>query len=391
MSFGGGGGTGANQARFVFKGKTPVKPPISPTFMAYPGSPRAMRIITMSRSVAMDGKRGSARGAVPWEQREAMTSDTMSAFAPMYQHFVQEFQGFKGFNDAQINAVIAILEKPRTHDSGLIGELEDACRKHSSNKNPDDPIPSIADALYNVLLPQYSRGQSGVVNGLLSLSNADILQRFNALGFGTQLRAEMLQVLNNSQFFKNISVDVNETDKTIKIMKNGKALVEGKVEDEKKTVTLKISTNVAPEDRDDAIKHLLMFAASHAQQNNSNVFRPSFGDNIYENIRMLQLAIGVHNLRIPEECIKSQYEKLEGKLGAITDPSERKIAEKALKKWSDRAETFSAKVTVSGTKTIDNNHRENNMSLANTQKTFLSEVTESIFPGHASTLKRGHP
>ncbi len=381
-----GGSTSGSDIHFKLNTKNPKDPAPSVTkqqLIAKPGSPHAMRIINMSRSVAMDGKRGAIPQLLNWAQRETMISDTISAFAPMYQHFAQEFQIFKNFKKAEIETVIKILETSRAHDVGLINELETAC-------------PGIANALYSVLLPQYSRGQHGVINSLISLDNADLLQRFNALGFGTQLRAEMLQVLNNANFFVDIRVDIQGQD--IKIMKQGlkDPLVEGKVNNDKKTVALTINANVRPEDRDDAIKHLLMFAACHAQQNNSNVFRPKFGDNIYENIRLLQLAIGEFNLRIPQESINAQMAKLHEQIAQITDTNERTEAENALNKWIRRAETFSDKLSTSGIKLIDKNNRpkyesgnkkDRYMNNLNIQKTFRNDVTESIFPTHAPTLK----
>jgi len=352
----------------------------NPTFIAKPGSPRLMRIITMSRSKAMrDRSRGTAPEFTQWGNRELMTSDTLSAFAPMYQKFASEFAVFKNFDDAQIKKVVQILETPRMHDRGLMRELDDAC-------------PGITGALYQVLLPQYSRGESGIVDNILSLGDADILQRFNTFGLGTQLRAEMLAVINNSQFFKDINIDIQDKDIKVVRTSDNTILVEGHVDKEKKLVTLKINSNVAPEDRDDALKHLVMMAACHAQQNNSNTFMPTFGTNIYENIRLLQLAIGEFNLRIPQSCINSQFQMIQDQIQAITDPTEQQKAQDAWNLWSARAELFKDKISISGTKIINNEYRPKDpkgryMNLTNIQQLLRQEVTESIFPTAASSTK----
>lgn len=347
-----------------------------PKFIAKPGSPRAMRIITASRSKTMGGM-GQSPQFTNWGNRELITSDTLSAFAPMYQKFANEFAVFKKFTPQQLESVVAILEAPRTHDMGLINELEHAC-------------PGIADALYSVLLPQYSRGESGIRSNILTLGDADILQRFNAFGFGTQLRAEMLTIIHNSYFFNDISVDIK--DKDIKIIRtsDNTTLVEGNVDDNQKLVTLKINGNLDPADRDDAIKHLIMMAACHAQQNNSNSFLPTFGDNIYENIRLLQLAIGEFNLHIPEHCIASQLPMIQAQISAISDPTEQQKAQDAWDLWSKRAETFKDKISIAGTKIINNDYRPKDakgyyMNLVDTQQMLRNEVTESIFPSPATT------
>jgi hypothetical protein len=351
---------------------TPITPTnTSPKFTAKKGSPRLMRIITMSRAKTT-GSRGSAPHFTQWANREVMCSDTMSAFAPMYKQFANEFAVFNHFKDPQkIAAVVKILETPRTHDIGLIKELEAA-------------YPGITQALYSVLLPQYSRGEGGVVDNFLALGDSDILQRFNAFGFGTQLRAEMLTVIHNSQFFKDIDVDIK--DKDIKIFRpsDNVTLVEGHVDEKQKLVTLKINSNVDPADRDDAIKHLLMMAACHTQQNDSNTFIPTFGDNIYENIRLLQLAIGEFNLRIPQSCIDSQLQIINAQIAALPDPEKQQIQD-AWNFWADRVETFKDKVSIAGTKIVDNDHRPQDskgryLNLENTQEFLRQAVTESIFP-----------
>lgn len=340
-----------------------------PKFIANRGSPRAARIITMSRSKTI-GSRGSIPQWLQWGQREVISSDTLSAFAPMYKQFANEFAVFKNFTPQQLEKVVEILETSRITDIGLINELENSC-------------PGITDALYRVLRPQYSRGESGIVDNMLALGDADVLQRFNAFGFGTQLRAEMLNIVHNSEFFKDIDVDINGKDISIK-GPNG-TLVEAHVNEEQKVITLKINDKVDPNDRDFAIKHLVMMAACHAQQNNSNTFMPTFGDNIYENIRLLQLAIGEFNLRIPQDTIYSQLQKIQAQIAAISDPIEQQKAQDAWSFWAERSETFKDKISIYGNKIIDNDHRPKDskgyyMNLENTQQMLRNAVTESIFP-----------
>ncbi len=361
----------------------------SPQFLAKPGAPRATRVMTRSR--AKDLKvTGNTPKFTTWGGREAMTSDTMSGFAPMYKQFVNELSTFKNFDPAlknfdpaKIAEVVEILETPRVFDRGLIRELDSKC-------------PGISNALYSVLRPQYSRGESGLISNGLSLDDADLLQRFNSLGFGTHLRAEMLTVINNFNFFKDIHVDIVDNGFNIIRTSDKTTLVAANVDEKKGEVTLIISDSLRPEDRDDAIKHMVMVAACHAQQNDSNTFMPTFGDNIYENIRVLQLAIGEFNLRIPQHAIASQQQEIEVQLTKISDPDEKQKAKETWDFWAQRAETFKDKVLSDGTKIVDTDHRPTDangyfMNLETIQKSLRSKVTESVFPNHSGGARPSHP
>lgn len=386
---GGTGGPSHNYTKAVIQFDDPSATPVpsvnqgAPTFIANPYVPLKTRVMVANRAATALGGRGNLPQFTGWDNRQAMTADTLSSFAPMYQQYANELNAFAQFDPASIQQVLEILNHPRTHDAGLVNELQ-------SVKQGKEIFATLSGALFI----QYSRG---AINPVFSPSDA--LQRLNAFGFGTQLRAEMIHIMHNAQFFAGISIDIK--DKNIQIIKTDKSgktstLVTGSVDADKKLVTLQVKSGIDPADRDDAIKHLLMMVACHAQQNDSNSFSPIFGENIYENIRLLSLAIGEFNLHIPPSALASQQQKIEEQLSKIADPVQQDEARKMWNLWAQRAETFTEKCPIRGIVSVNNHSRPKDskgsyLNRDNTIKMYREDVANMTFPAPTPKSTLSHP
>lgn len=363
---------------------SPASKSSTSSFIAKPGAPNARRIITTSRMKQMYGHTGRNPTFTTVAKRETMSGDTLSVFIRAYQHFVMEQNVFNDFNEEQINAAINKLKSPNLPFSlGLLNNL-------------DEIAPGIVNALYSVMLPQYGRGEFGITDNILSIHDtAGILQRLNSFGTGDHLRSEMIAALENATFCRGTELTTDK-DKGFKITQNGATLIEGKVNSDTHTLSLNIDANVPPEQRDLAIKHMMALVASHTQQNNSNVFTPKFGDNPWENLRVLQLAIGQYNLRIPEGVVENYiHSQLPAQMASLSD-SEKDTLNGELIFWAQHAQTFSEKLTYKGTNIIDDKHRPRNSSgfprsLAATQKMLRDRVTENVLPAPTNTPRPTSP
>lgn len=357
--------------------------------IATPGVPSLpARVITASRSKAMYrtmlyATNGKTSGIIPHSKFIAMTGDTISTFLPHYQHLVQEYGAINSLNltKDERESIYGLLRAPKAFNRGLLQKL-------------DNIKPGLAQVLYTALLPQYSISESGVTDNILSFGDTPLWDRLNALGLGTRFVAQIFCVLDNAQFFENIAPPtIKNKDFTLdyadKTSKNKITLIKGHVDDTAHVVSFKLDANVPPELRDLAIKHLVYMVATHTQQNNSNEFNVAFGDNPYENLRILQLAIGVYNLRVPEHLIRSYI--------ATLDKDTKKELGDEFNFWAHHSEVFQARIASNGAKIVDENKRPTNpttgkkMSMEAILGMLSNHVREDIFKAAAPSSEAPPP
>lgn len=212
-------------------------------------------------------------------------------------------------------------------------------------------LPNFLEKIRNL---QFLSKESSLFNLYAAQSEAGIAQRLPTFGLRSRSRAQFIAIFRYAREFNGTSVIKNGNDSfcMMQVTKDGKQvkLLEGKSENE--SLVLTIPPDIPNENRYDAIAKLMFVVATHTQQNNSNVFKPTFGDDAIENAVMIYLAFYKYRLHIQ---LPTGYQNLLGEIAASDKLSaeQKNTLINGLNFAFDHAKMFSTEIERNGNKRID--------------------------------------
>lgn len=279
--------------------------------------------------------------------------------------FLQEFNPANGYLPSRqelTEALKDLQEKPVNYPFGqglndiLLGEVAVQDPNHPNDPNKTITIPkrpAFVQYLRAIRLAQY--GRHAYPYGYELEDTSLIEGRLNKFGFGTRNRAEMIAAVENALIYMGTAC-VEEKDKNghpngnYSITRDNKPIIKVIVPKGEGMITFQLLEG-AEEDKDANLRLFVFNHAQHVQWNQSTVFNFHPGSDIYENIRILQLALYDHNFRI--EMTKPETDELEAQ---ITELKKKGVdvtdLEAELKYLMENFGAFDGKLHYSGTRSV---------------------------------------
>lgn len=339
------------------KGK-PKPFPASP----YPAGSHNLRVITWTRSYY---GLGESHNWYPLTFAKARTVQTDSKeFMKFFGQFLSEINTQRGNIQVPSKADLeaALYDIQNTQIVYPYNSLKEVLLRSHGPDGTERPE-SLYDYIHWIRLNQFARNSFPF--GQEAEDSEYISTRLNKLGWGSRPRAEMESSLQNAILFYGVDMRKDDDKGNYTITQkdaNGavRDIIKARVAEKEKDgragmVTFELQPGIDDKDKESAIRKMLIMHESHIQQNCSNWFEAKLGSNIYDNIRMLQLALYDFNFNVtfkdlnPDQAQQKMFAQID-RLRLAPDEAQ-KLKDEVLFLVSN-AQTFDTTITHGGSKEI---------------------------------------